>query len=68
MCANCLIIFLKLFSQKGESIDYTAWQDMTELPANIFPKLISERHGEDDEDESDERDSSEESASAQLVA
>jgi hypothetical protein len=47
----------------GESIDYTAWQDMTELPANIFPKLISEGP-KDDEGDSEEADSSEESASS----
>ena len=40
---------------------------MTELPGNIFPRLITEGRTEDDEEESDERDSSEESASAHVV-
>uniref|UniRef100_A0A0N4ZBV4 Amiloride-sensitive sodium channel n=1 Tax=Parastrongyloides trichosuri TaxID=131310 RepID=A0A0N4ZBV4_PARTI len=33
-----------------EEIDYIAWQDMNELPNNIFPKLIE---AEDEEDEQD---------------
>uniref|UniRef100_A0A914E563 Uncharacterized protein n=1 Tax=Acrobeloides nanus TaxID=290746 RepID=A0A914E563_9BILA len=33
-----------------EEIDYVAWQDMNELPNNIFPKLIDSM---DDEDEMD---------------
>uniref|UniRef100_A0A914H202 Amiloride-sensitive sodium channel n=1 Tax=Globodera rostochiensis TaxID=31243 RepID=A0A914H202_GLORO len=35
-----------------ESIDYTAWQDMNELPANIFPRIIS--FGNNDEEDDDE--------------
>ncbi|CEF59869.1 Na+ channel, amiloride-sensitive family-containing protein [Strongyloides ratti] len=37
-----------------EEIDYIAWQDMNELPNNIFPKLIK---AEDEEDEQDIDDS-----------
>ena len=36
-----------------DEIDYTAWQDMNELPNNIFPKLI-DTVDEEDESEVDE--------------
>lgn len=36
-----------------DEIDYTAWQDMNELPNNIFPKLI-DTVDEEDEEEVDE--------------
>ncbi|KAL3118557.1 hypothetical protein niasHT_000322 [Heterodera trifolii] len=35
-----------------ESIDYTAWQDMNELPTNIFPRIIS--FGNENEEETAE--------------
>lgn len=33
-----------------DEIDYVAWQDMNELPNNLFPKLID---ASDEEDETD---------------
>uniref|UniRef100_A0AC34GGV7 Uncharacterized protein n=1 Tax=Panagrolaimus sp. ES5 TaxID=591445 RepID=A0AC34GGV7_9BILA len=37
-----------------DEIDYTAWQDMNELPNNIFPKLIDTVDEEDEEEVDDE--------------
>ncbi|KAI1726695.1 diacylglycerol kinase accessory domain-containing protein [Ditylenchus destructor] len=34
-----------------DEVDYTAWQDMNELPSNIFPKLIDSNDDDDTEDE-----------------
>uniref|UniRef100_A0A0K0E1Y9 Amiloride-sensitive sodium channel subunit beta n=1 Tax=Strongyloides stercoralis TaxID=6248 RepID=A0A0K0E1Y9_STRER len=42
-----------------EEIDYIAWQDMNELPNNIFPKLI-EAEDEEDEQDIDDSDSEDE--------
>uniref|UniRef100_A0AC35TKR9 Amiloride-sensitive sodium channel subunit beta n=1 Tax=Rhabditophanes sp. KR3021 TaxID=114890 RepID=A0AC35TKR9_9BILA len=36
-----------------ETIDYIAWQDMNELPNNIFPKLIDTDEEEDEQDVDD---------------
>lgn len=51
----------------GESIDYTAWQDMNELPANIFPRIIVGRFGEGDEEDSDEEDEEQMSSEVSLI-
>uniref|UniRef100_A0A914N8C7 Uncharacterized protein n=1 Tax=Meloidogyne incognita TaxID=6306 RepID=A0A914N8C7_MELIC len=41
-----------------ESVDYTAWQDMNELPSNIFPKLISDWNVDEDEEDNENEEES----------
>ncbi|CAK5016206.1 unnamed protein product [Meloidogyne enterolobii] len=49
---------LKIKYLKGESVDYTAWQDMNELPSNIFPKLISDWNVDEDEEDNENEEES----------
>uniref|UniRef100_A0A914QV20 Uncharacterized protein n=1 Tax=Panagrolaimus davidi TaxID=227884 RepID=A0A914QV20_9BILA len=62
---NCVVPVLKWGYDDGgfsnykcmancDEIDYTAWQDMNELPNNIFPKLIDTVDEEDEEEVDDE--------------
>uniref|UniRef100_A0A915ES58 Uncharacterized protein n=1 Tax=Ditylenchus dipsaci TaxID=166011 RepID=A0A915ES58_9BILA len=34
-----------------DEIDYTAWQDMNELPSNIFPRIIDSNDDDDDSED-----------------
>lgn len=48
-----------------DHIDYTAWQDMNELPSNILPKLIDT--GDEEEDTESEEEPEEEVRDLEVI-